>query len=145
MLERDFQILYEGFRKDYYEKLFSQEKDGKNILSSTDMFCAETIFLLKNPTYTEIARFWNVSKSNANYKINTLIKKGYITKKVSPKDKREYHLSVTDKFLEYYMANNSRPIEFISVVREVLSKEEIKMLEDFMLRVNQAVEKRGNK
>ena len=45
--------------------------------------------------------FVNISPPNAAYKINSLIQKGYVTKEQSPDDKREYHLSVTQKYFDY--------------------------------------------
>ena len=31
-----------------------------------------------------------------------MIQKGYVTKRQSPDDKREYHLYVTQKYIDYY-------------------------------------------
>ena len=36
------------------------------------------------------------------YKINNLIKKGYLRKVQSEEDKREYYLEVTEKYMDYY-------------------------------------------
>ena len=43
-----------------------------------------------------------------------MIKKGYVEKINSETDKREYHLRVTQKFLDYYNINN----EYIHTVME---------------------------
>ena len=48
-----------------------------------------------------IADFIGISSPNAAYKISCLIDKGYIDKVQSEKDRREFHLHVTDKYLEY--------------------------------------------
>ena len=45
--------------------------------------------------------FIGISSPNAAYKVACLIEKGYIEKIQSEKDRREYHLHVTDKYLDY--------------------------------------------
>lgn len=71
-------------------------------LTSTEVFCVEVIHALNNPTVNEFANFLQVSSPNAAYKVNSLIKKGYIEKIQSEEDKREYHLCVTEKYYKYF-------------------------------------------
>ncbi len=47
-----------------------------------------------------------ISSPNAAYKVNSLIKKGYVVKVRSESDKREYHLRPTQKYLDYYNISN---------------------------------------
>ena len=66
----------------------------------------ETIQALGCPTINEFASFMRISPPNAAYKINSLIRKGYVQKIQSAHDKREYHLQVTQKYKDYYNISN---------------------------------------
>ena len=44
----------------------------------------------------------HISTPNASYKINSLIKKGYVEKVRSETDRREYYLRPTKKYMDYY-------------------------------------------
>jgi DNA-binding MarR family transcriptional regulator len=83
----------------------------------------------------EFAEKVNISLPNASYRINNLIAKGYIKKLVSEHDRREYHLEVTDKFLNNYGANASFNIKLMNRIREDFSKEEIDVLERMIRRI----------
>lgn len=133
MLEREFERLYYKFRANYCKNLFAGVKEGS--LSATDSYCLEVIFLLNKPTVQEFAEYVNISLPNASYRINNLIKKGYVRKSVSEHDKREYHLEVTDKFLNQYGANTSFNNKLMSKIREKFSKEEIEELEAMIKRI----------
>lgn len=133
MLEREFEKLYYKFRANYCKNLFAGVKDGS--LSATDSYCLEVIFLLNRPTVHEFAEFVNTSLPNASYRINNLIKKGYVRKYVSKLDKREYHLEVTDKFLNQYGANASFNNKLMNRIRDEFGKDEIEILEDFIKRI----------
>ena len=140
MIEKDFQDLYENFRMRFYKKLFQQEnEEEENKLTNSEMQCAETIYLLKNPNYTQLADFWNVSKSNANYKINLLIKKKFIKKIPSLEDKREFHLEVSDKFIDYYLVRDSFTKEFSERMKKEFNKEELVILEKFLKRITKVM------
>ena len=62
----------------------------------------ETILALGRPTVNEFASFMSISSPNDAYKVNSLIRKGYINKVQSQEDRREYHLEVTQKYIDYY-------------------------------------------
>lgn len=62
----------------------------------------ESIMALGRPSVNEFATFMRISPPNAAYKVNSLVKKGYIRKIQSPEDRREYHLEVTQKYIDYY-------------------------------------------
>ena len=66
-----------------------------------ETFCVETIMALGRPTVNEFAGFMCISSPNAAYKVNSLIRKGYIIKENSDTDRREYHLKLSDKFYSY--------------------------------------------
>ena len=89
----------------------------------------EIIYSMKNPTINEFARIANISSPNAAYKVNRLIWKGYLKKVQSKKDKREYYLQVTDKYLEYYNISYQYMTTVMDRIKERFSKDELNLLE----------------
>ena len=94
--------LYKLLRKHSYRGIFKKIKDKEGSLSATEAFTADAIFLLGQPTVSELAEYLGISQPNATYKATNLAAKGYITKTVSDDDKRECRLHVSDKFFEYF-------------------------------------------
>lgn len=73
---------------------------------------------LDSPTVNEFATFMRISPPNAAYKVNSLVKKGYVKKIQSPSDRREYHLEVTQKYIDYYNISAS----YTTLVMERITK-----------------------
>ena len=111
--------LYHRFRLMHYRNLFSRirEKDGS--LSATEAYSVDAIYLLGEPTIKSFSDFIGISQSNATYKINSLISKGYIERIPSADDRREFRLRITDKFFSYY----DRDIPFIADATNRLREE----------------------
>lgn len=101
MLEDSFCDVYMRFKLNFYENVFSKIQGRDGSLGATEAFSLEIINALGKPTVSEFARFINVSQSNATYKVNNLINKGYLEKENSDDDKREYHLLLTQKYYDY--------------------------------------------
>ena len=101
MLEKNFTEVYEKFELQFFRKVFEKVRERDGSLSAMEAFSLEVIYLLGEPTVGQFADFLNISQSNATYKVNSLIKKGYILKENSDVDRREYHLRLTDKYYGY--------------------------------------------
>ena len=101
MLEQNFQSVYEKFKLQFFRRLFSQVREREGSLSAMEAFSVEVIHELDAPTIGQFADFLGISQSNATYKVNNLIRKGYIVKENSDTDRREYHLKLSDKFYCY--------------------------------------------
>lgn len=129
MLEADFEQLYLLFRANYYKRMVEKADTQKERLSSTEHHCVEIIYLLNQPTISEFAKFLNISVPNATYKINNLVEKGYLVRVPSQKDKREFHLTVTDKFLRFYGLNNQDNAHLMRRIRENCTPDEITAME----------------
>ncbi|MDD4377366.1 MAG: MarR family transcriptional regulator [Eubacteriales bacterium] len=132
MLERNFATIYTKFKMRFYGKVFNHFENREASLSAVEVFCVEVIYALGRPTVNEFATFANISPPNAAYKINSLIKKGYVKKIRSETDKREYYLEVTKKYLDYYGIT----YDYISVVmkriRERFPEEDVEKLDDML-------------
>ncbi len=101
-MEEIFRRVYTKFKLQFYRSVFTRFQSREASLTTVETFCMEVIMALGEPTINEFSSFVGISSPNAAYKINQLVQKGYVTKRQSPADKREYHLVVTQKFLDYY-------------------------------------------
>ena len=101
MLEKSFTEVYDKFKLQFYRKVFELVRERDGSLSAMEAFSLEVIKMLDHPTIGQFADFLNISQSNATYKVNNLIRKGYIVKENSDTDRREYHLKLSDKFYCY--------------------------------------------
>lgn len=103
MLERNFEKIYNRFKLSLYARVFKEyRKDSKGSLSEQEVISMEIINALGEPTVNEFASMATLSAPNAAYRVNQLVKKGYIEKIQSEKDKREFHLRITPKYSEDY-------------------------------------------
>ncbi len=102
MLQEAFTEVYTKFKLHFYQKVFERLMDREATLTTVETFCMEIIYSLGSPTVAEFTRVANISSPNAAYKVNNLIKKGYLKKVRSKSDRREYHLVVTEKYMNYY-------------------------------------------
>ena len=129
MLQDAFEKVYEKFKLHFYEKVFERFETREATLTTVETFCMEIIYALKRPTVAEFARITNISSPNAAYKINSLVKKGYLRRVRSSGDRREYFLEVTEKYLQYYNISYQYVDTVMKRIEERFSPEEIATLE----------------
>lgn len=132
MFNKEFGKVYMKFKLKFYKSLFEKIQSRETSLTTVETFCIETIYAMDNPTVSEFATFINISSPNAAYKINSLIKKGYLRKVQSEDDKREYHLEVTDKYLSYYNLSTSYIDEVSERIKSRFTEEEIATVEKIL-------------
>ena len=101
MLEQSFLKVYDKFVLEFFRRIFEMVREREGSLTAMEAFSVEVIHELNEPTIGRFAEFLNISQSNATYKVNNLIKKGYIEKQNSTTDRREYHLVLSDKYYRY--------------------------------------------
>jgi DNA-binding MarR family transcriptional regulator len=101
MLQNSFSKVYDKFKLQFYRKVFELVRERDGSLSAMEAFSLEVIQMLDSPTVGQFADFLNISQSNATYKVNNLIKKGYIVRENSQLDRREYHLILSEKYYNY--------------------------------------------
>ena len=136
MLERNFNEVYTKFKLVFYKKIFSRFEDREASLTFVETFCAEIIHALRNPTINEFAAFANITAQNATHKTNSLVRKGYVNKTQSPEDKREYRLSVTEKFFQYYDISASYIGVVVERMRSRLTSDELAVFERVLFIIN---------
>ena len=135
MLQEYFNNVYTKFKLHFYQKVFEKIQNREMSLTTVETFCMEIIYAMKNPTINEFAKIANLSSPNAAYKINNLVKKGYVKKVQSLEDKREYHLEVTEKYLNYYNISYNYLETVMQRIEERFTPEEVSTLTR-MLEIN---------
>ena len=101
-------------------------------MTTVEVFCSEIVQAMGRPTINEFASFVGISPSNAAYKINSLIQKGYLSKEQSEDDKREYHLAVTQKYFDYYNISYNYVAKVPQRNQERSSPEDVAKLEEML-------------
>ena len=131
-LEQAFNEVYTKFNLHFYQEIFRRFQDREASLTTVETFCMESIMALGSPTVNEFATFMRISPPNAAYKVNSLVKKGYIRKVQSPDDRREYHLEVTQKYIDYYNISAAYTTEVVARVNRRFPPEDCAKLEEML-------------
>ena len=132
MLEQAFKQVYTKFKLHFYRAVFGRFQKREASLTTVETFCMEIIAALGQPTVNEFSRFVGISAPNAAYKINNLIQKGYVRKEQSESDKREYHLVVTQKYIDYYNINYRYLGKVMARLQRRFSPEDLAKLEEML-------------
>ncbi len=132
MLEQAFADVYSKFKLHFYQKVFSRFQSREASLTTVETFCMEIIQALGKPTINEFASFVQISPPNAAYKVNSLIKKGYLKKMQSENDRREYFLVVTQKYEDYYNISYSYLSTVMNRIKDRFSPEDVAKIEEML-------------
>jgi DNA-binding MarR family transcriptional regulator len=132
MLTEAFFRVYTKFKLHFYQEIFRRFQDREASLTTVETFCMEAIQALGSPTVNEFASFMQISSPNAAYKVSSLIRKGYLRKVQSTQDRREYHLEVTEKYMDYYNISTSYLETVMSRITERFPAEECARLEEML-------------
>lgn len=125
MLEKSFTEVYDKFKLHFYRKVFELVRERDGSLSAMEAFSLEVINMLDQPTVGQFAEFLNISQSNATYKVNNLIKKGYLERQNSRTDRREYHLVLSEKFFNYVSLLSSYELTVMQRIQERFPREDV--------------------
>ena len=131
-LEQAFDEVYTKFKLHFYQEIFSRFQDREASLPAVETFAMETIKALGSPTVNEFASFMRISPPNAAYKVNSLVKKGYLRKVQSQDDRREFHLEPTQKYIDYYNISASYTTEVVARANHRFTPEDCAKLEEML-------------
>jgi len=132
MLEKKFIEVYDKFKIQFYRKIFEKVRERDGSLSAMEGFSLEIIRALDEPTVGQFADFLNISQSNATYKVNNLIKKGYLVRQNSTTDRREYHLVLSEKYYSYAELMTDYELTVVQRMKERFSEEDIEKLNEML-------------
>ncbi len=135
-VEKNFLGIYSKMRLLFYHDIFGVIREREGSLSAMEAFSVEVIEILGEPTIGQFADFLNISQSNATYKVNSLIKKGYIEKQNSTVDRREYHLVLSQKYYKYRALMGAYIDKIIERMGEGFSDRELEQLGGFLETIN---------
>ena len=132
MLDANFISVYDKFKLHFYRQVFELVRERDGSLSAMEAFSLEVINMLDKPTVGQFAEFLNISQSNATYKVNNLIKKGYLERQNSRTDRREYHLILSEKFYNYIGLLSSYEQVVMARIKERFSQEDVDKLDQML-------------
>ncbi|MBS7365054.1 MAG: MarR family transcriptional regulator [Oscillospiraceae bacterium] len=136
MMESSFIEVYDKFKLEFFRRIFELVREREGSLSAMEAFSIEVIHALHEPTVGQFADFLNISQSNATYKVNNLIKKGYLIRQNSETDRREYHLILSDKYYGYTDIMRSYVDTVVGRIRKSFTPEEAKQFGDMLDRIS---------
>ena len=132
MLDDNFISVYDKFKLHFYRQVFELVRERDGSLSAMEAFSLEVINMLDKPTVGQFAEFLNISQSNATYKVNNLIKKGYLERQNSRTDRREYHLILSEKFYKYIGLLSRYEHVVMERIKERFPREDVDKLDQML-------------
>ena len=139
MLQENFLNVYDKFKLEFFRRIFELVREREGSLSAMEAFSIEVIHALHEPTIGQFAEFLNISQSNATYKVNNLIKKGYLIKQNSTTDRREYHLVLSEKYYGYTDIMRSYVKTVVDKISDDFTEEEIATFEAMLQRISDEI------
>lgn len=136
MLESSFIEVYNKFKLRFYRSVFDLVRERDGSLSAMEAFSLEVIEMLDKPTVGQFADFLNISQSNATYKVNNLIKKGYLVRQNSQLDRREYHLILSEKYYSYATLLSDYEHTVMERIEQQLPPEDVKKFDEILRRIS---------
>lgn len=136
MLEKDFTIIANiigRINHAHKEALFSGEDLSQLTIRQTDYL--KIIASLRNPTLTDLARAFKITKPSVTAIINHLVEMGYVEKSQSSTDLRIFTVRLTPKGERIVRVDEEAMMEFCSQMRSVLNEHELEELEFLMAKV----------
>lgn len=97
---------------------------------------------LNRPTISEFADFLGISQSNASYKVSCLQKKGYVERRQSESDGREYHLVLTKKYYDYASLFPKNIGSLLSDIEHKITQPEFEVLKKISVLIAKELSKR---
>ena len=136
MLQDNFLEVYDKFKLEFFRRIFELVREREGSLSAMEAFSIEVIYALNEPTIGRFAEFLNISQSNATYKVNSLIKKGYLKKQNSDTDRREYHLVLSEKYYNYTDIMRGYVKTVLDRIENSFAPGEIELFSNMLMRIS---------
>lgn len=112
----------------FYRSVFREFEDSDRPLSIEESMLLEVIDYLDRPSINDLVNFLHISQPNISYKVNVLVKKGYVRKVKSNKDQRFLHVVLTEDYLSYKQKKNEFTKDAMTRAEEKLNQKEIENL-----------------
>jgi len=112
----------------FYRSVFREFEDSDRPLSIEESMLLEVIDYLDRPSINDLVNFLHISQPNMSYKVNVLVKKGYVRKVKNNKDQRFLHVVLTEDYLSYKQKKNEFTKDAMIRAEEKLNQKEIENL-----------------
>lgn len=106
-------------------------------VTTNDMHVIEAIGIGEQKNMTAVAKALHVTTGTLTISINSLVKKGYVSRVRSEEDRRVVLISLTSRGEEAFLHHRHFHEQMIESVVEQLSEEEKQVLEKALRRINQ--------
>ncbi len=137
MIEENFTTVFDKFKFQFFRKIFESVRERDGSLSAMEACYLEIIDLLGAPTSGEFDDFLNISQSNATYKVNSLMRKGYLVRQNSETDRREYHLVLSEKYYNYMAFLTSYEDTVCRRIQDRFSEEELRVFDRILKTISE--------
>ncbi|MGN0293234.1 MAG: MarR family winged helix-turn-helix transcriptional regulator [Lachnospiraceae bacterium] len=97
-------------------------------ITNNDMHIIEAIGLDGDSTMSMVAKKMRITAGSLTTSINSLVKKEYVTRKRSEKDRRVVHIMLTEKGEKAYFHHKDFHIQMVSCATENMDDQEIQRL-----------------
>ena len=97
-------------------------------ITTNDMHIIEAVGLRGHRNMSAVAQQLNITVGTLTITVNRLVKKGYVLRQRSEKDKRVVHLALSEKGQRAYAHHKHFHEQMIEGVKEHLSEEELQIL-----------------
>ena len=143
MLEDHILRITDKIHLQFYRRLFSIIKEREGSLTAMEVFAVEVIHALGSPTISEFADFLGISRPGASYKVSSLIQKGYILKEPSMDDKREFRLTLTEKYYNYIGLYEEGVKQYVREIERKFSPEQLETFNGYLSAVENQIDERN--
>lgn len=109
---------------------------SKEKITNNENRYLEIIFNFRKMTLSKFAEKAKITKPAATQIINKYIDKGYVTKKVSEKDKRVCYIELTEQLKKYFDESYNKLNKFYKECLDFLTEEEVKQLNSLLLKID---------
>ena len=137
MIDQSFIEVYDKFKLHFYRRVFDLVRERDGSLSAMEAFSLEVIRALGRPTIGQFADFLSISQSNATYKVNSLMKKGYLERENSTVDRREYHLVLSEKYYTYLSLLHSYEHTVMERIAKRFPEEDVAKFDEMLTIISQ--------
>ena len=111
------------------------DNSGISKLTISQLQYIDAIYMLGEPSITELAARLHFTKASVTSGIQKLIQLGYVGKKQSREDKRVFHVSLTESGRLLVKAKYQALKEYGEFIGSVLSKEEARQFEAALTKI----------
>lgn len=109
---------------------------SKEKITNNENRYLEIIFNFRKMTLSKFAEKAKITKPAATQIINKYIDKGYVTKKVSEKDKRVCYIELTEQLKKYFDESYNNLNKFYKECLNFLTEDEMNELNSLLLKID---------